>query len=76
MMNIMKYKYNYYVHLQFIDYYSISHWILTVYIVNGKEERENEIRIYNNLPEDKSMNFNFHLTYPNTTLYVVEGLSR
>ena len=32
-------KYNYYVYIQFIDDYSISHLILTVYIVNGREER-------------------------------------
>ena len=40
-----------------------------------EKKEENEIRIYNSLPESKSMNFNFHLIYPNTTLYVVEGLS-
>ena len=32
-------NYNWYVYLQFIDDYSISHLILIVYIVNGKEER-------------------------------------
>ena len=40
-----------------------------------EKKEENEIRIYNSLPETKSMNFHFHLTYPNTTLYVVERLS-
>ena len=44
--------------------------------MNGREERVNEIRIYNSLPDTKSMNFHFHLAYPNTTLYVVEGLPR
>ena len=39
-----------------------------------EKKEENEIRIYNNLPESKSMNFHFHLTYPNRSLYVVEGL--
>ena len=29
-------KYNYYLYIQFIDDSSISHWILTVYIVNGR----------------------------------------
>ena len=38
-------KYNLFVYLQFIDDYSISHWILIIYIVNGREERVNEIRI-------------------------------
>ena len=32
-------RYNYYVYLQFIDDYSIGHWILIFYIVNGKDER-------------------------------------
>ena len=32
-------KYNQYVYIQFIDDYSISHWILIVYIVNEREER-------------------------------------
>ena len=40
----------------------------------AEQKEKNEIRIYNNLPESKSMNFNFHLTYPNISLYVVEGL--
>ena len=31
-------KYNLFVYLQFIDDYSISHWILIIYIVNGREK--------------------------------------
>jgi hypothetical protein len=62
--------------MQFIDGYSMGHWILTMYIVNGKEEGENEIRIYNSLPETKPRNYQFHLAYPNTPLYIVEGLPR
>ena len=36
----------------------------------------NEIRIYNSLPESKSMNYQYHLAYQKTPLYVVEGLPR
>ena len=32
-------KYRYYVYIQFINGVSLGHWILTVYIVNGREER-------------------------------------
>ena len=69
-------KYSYYVYMQFIDGVSMGHWILTVYIINGREERVNEIRIYNSLPETTPRNYQFHLAYPNTPLYVVEGLPR
>ena len=48
---------------------------MTVYIVNGREERVNEIRIYNSLPETTPRNYQYHLAYPKTLLYVVEGLS-
>ena len=67
-------KYSYYVYMQFINGVSMGHWILTVYIINGREERVNEIRIYNSLPETTPRNYQFHLAYPNTPLYVVEGL--
>ena len=41
-----------------------------------EKKEENEIRIYNSLPESKSMNYQLHLAYPKTPLYVVEGLPR
>ena len=49
----------------------IWYWQFILWMEEKNEE--NEIRIYNNLPESKSMNFHFHLTYPNRSLYVVEG---
>ena len=45
--------------MQFIDDSSISHWILTVLLLMEEKKKENEIRIYNSLPESKSMNFQF-----------------
>ena len=40
----------------------------------GEERGKWNQKYYNSLPESKSMNYQFHLTYPNTPLYVVEGL--
>ena len=42
----------------------------------GKKKEENEIRIYNSLPETTPRNYQYHLAYPKTLLYVVEGLPR
>ena len=49
---------------------------MIIYIVNGREERVNEIRIYNSLLETTPRNYQYHLAYPKTPLYVVEGLPR
>ena len=41
-----------------------------------EKKEENEIRIYNSLPETTPRNYQLHLVYPKTPLYVVEGLPR
>ena len=62
--------------MQFIDGVSLGHWKLIIYIENGREERVNEIRIYNCILETTPMNYQYHLSYQNTLLYVVEELPR